>query len=183
MSRTQGMALGLLVTAVLLGAGLGAMGGRTGSTGSTATTEVGRRTVETFPVYVSGWVSTPGVVQVPEGAIVADAVSAAGGAIEGALLDTVNLARPLVAGDHVQLPGPGDSMAVSSATDSGGLISINLADVSTLEDLPGVGPVLAERIVDHREANGPFETVEDLLEVPGIGEAKLASMRDQIRVP
>ena len=101
MSRTQGMALGLLVTAVLLGAGLGAMGGRTGSTGSTATTEVGRRTVETFPVYVSGWVSTPGVVQVPEGAIVADAVSAAGGAIEGALLDTVNLARPLVAGDHV----------------------------------------------------------------------------------
>ena len=65
MSRTQGMALGLLVTAVLVGAGLGAMGGQTGSTGSTATTEVGR-TVETFPVYVSGWVSTPGVVQVPK---------------------------------------------------------------------------------------------------------------------
>ncbi len=183
MSRIQGTALGLLVTAVLLGAGVGAMGGHPSSTESTATTAAGRSSVETFPVYVSGWVSTPGVVQVTEGAIVADAVTAAGGAMEGALLDTVNLARPLVAGDHVQIPGPGDSISLSSATDAGGLISINLADVSTLEQLPGVGPVLAERIIDHREANGPFETAEDLLEVPGIGEAKLASMRDLIRVP
>jgi competence protein ComEA len=64
-----------------------------------------------------------------------------------------------------------------------GLIALNQADASVLEDLPGVGPVLAERIVAHREANGPFDTVEDLLEVPGIGEAKLAAMRDSISVP
>jgi competence protein ComEA len=63
------------------------------------------------------------------------------------------------------------------------LIPINQADVSALEGLPGVGPVLAERIVAHREDHGPFEVIEDLLDVPGIGEAKLASMRDLIKVP
>jgi competence protein ComEA len=121
-----------------------------------------------------------------EGAIVADAVTAAGGALQGALLGAVNLARPLTEGEHVQIPGPGDASMPESAAGNDpvdGLIPINQADASALEELPGVGPVLAERIVSHREANGPFESVDDLLEVPGIGEAKLASMRDLIRVP
>jgi competence protein ComEA len=186
MSRSQGLALGLVIAAVLVGAGLGAMGDE-GATVDPPPSAAGEETSadNTFPVYVSGWVATPGVVDVTEGAIVADAVSMAGGALEGALLDTVNLARPLAEGDHVQIPGPGDAAAAASgpATDTDGLIRINQADAAALEDLPGVGPVLAERIVAHREANGPFETVEDLLEVPGIGEAKLASMRDLIRVP
>jgi competence protein ComEA len=64
-----------------------------------------------------------------------------------------------------------------------GLITINSATASDLEGLPGVGPVLAERIEAFRATNGPFSEVEDLLQVPGIGEAKLASMRDLIRVP
>jgi competence protein ComEA len=183
MSRTQGMALGLVVTALLIGAGLGAMGDQAIPTEHMPSTTSRPPTAGTFPVYVSGWVSTPGVVEVTEGAIVADAVAAAGGALEGAMLDTVNLARPLVEGDHVQVPGPDDPPAVASGTGASGLISINTADVSALDELPGVGPVLAERIIAHREANGPFETVEDLLEVPGIGEAKLASMRDLIQVP
>jgi competence protein ComEA len=136
-----------------------------------------------FPVYVSGWVANPGVVEVGEGSIVADAVEAAGGALEGAMLETINLARPLVTGDHVQIPGPGDSVSVGPGSDDGGLISPNRADVSQLVELPGVGPVLAERIVAHREANGPFQTVEDLLDVPGIGEAKLSAIRDLIVVP
>ena len=90
------------------------------------------------------------------------------------MLDEINLARPLVEGDHVEIPGPGDSLAASGDGErDDGLISLNQADASSLEDLPGVGPVLADRIVAHREANGPFETVEDLLEVPGIGEANL----------
>jgi competence protein ComEA len=180
------MALGLVFTAVLIGAGLGSMGDRAASVESPpSTTGEDTSADSTFPVYVSGWVSTPGVVEVAEGAIVADAVSLAGGALEGALLDTVNLARPLADGDHVQIPGPNDSVAVGSGpvTDTDGLIRINQADATALEELPGVGPVLAERIVAHREANGPFEAVEDLLEVPGIGEAKLASMRDLIRIP
>jgi competence protein ComEA len=137
-----------------------------------------------FAVYVSGWVATPGVVEVEEGAIVADAVQAAGGALDGALLETINLARPLVPGDHVQIPGPGDPVSPAPGDQAdGGLISPNRAEAALLEQLPGVGPVLAERIVAHREANGPFETVEDLLDVPGIGEAKLSAIRDLIAVP
>jgi competence protein ComEA len=180
------MALGLVFAAVLIGAGLGAMGDGAASVEPPPSSTIEEtRADNTFPVYVSGWVSTPGVVDVTEGAIVADAVSMAGGALEGALLDTVNLARPLAEGDHVQIPGPGDSAAVGSgpAADTDGLVRINEAEAAALEDLPGVGPVLAERIVAYREANGPFEAVEDLLEVPGIGEAKLASMRDLIRIP
>jgi competence protein ComEA len=179
------MALGLVIAAVLLGAGLGATGDAALTVGPPSTTSGEPSIRNTFPVYVSGWVSTPGVVEVTEGAIVADAVSLAGGALEGALLDTVNLASPLAEGDHVQIPGPGDVAAGGSGSDTGadGLIRINQADAAALEDLPGVGPVLAERIVAHREANGPSEEVEDLLEVPGIGEAKLASMRDLIRIP
>jgi competence protein ComEA len=180
------MALGLVVTAVLLGAGMGAIGwDRVIPNEPPTSTAAGQPEVESFPVYVSGWVSTPGVVEVTEGAIVADAVASAGGALEGALLETVNLARPLAEGDHVQIPGPGDSLAAGAGpgSDTDGLIRVNQADAAALEELPGVGPVLAGRIVAHREANGPFETVEDLLEVPGIGESKLASMRDMIRIP
>lgn len=183
MGRTQAMALGLALAAVLIGAGLGAMGNPAPVASTTLTTASLSSRAPVFPIYVSGWVATPGVVEVAEGAIVADAVAAAGGALEGALLDAINLARPLVEGDHVQIPGPGDSAVVAAGQEQDGLISINQADATALEELPGVGPVLAGRIVAHREANGPFETVEDLLEVPGIGEAKLASMRDLIVVP
>ena len=66
---------------------------------------------------------------------------------------------------------------------SDGRVRVNDAEAAELEDLPGVGPVLASRIVEHRERNGPFEAVEDLLDVPGIGERKLASLRDSIVVP
>ena len=185
MGRTHAMALGLILAAVLVGAGLGSMKDSAPVETAPATVESGSVDAAVFPVYVSGWVATPGVVEMTDGAIVADAVAAAGGALDGALLDEINLARPLVEGDHVQIPGPGDPIAAASGGGErdDGLISLNQADASTLEDLPGVGPVLAERIVAHREANGPFQTVEDLLEVPGIGEAKLAAMKDSIAVP
>jgi competence protein ComEA len=185
MGRTQAMALGVILSAVLIGAGLGATRDAAPVETAPATMESASPDSPVFPVYVSGWVTTPGVVEMTDGAIVADAVAAAGGALDGALLDEINLARPLVEGDHVQIPGPGDPIAAAAGRGEGddGLISLNQADASRLEDLPGVGPVLAERIVAHRDANGPFETVEDLLEVPGIGEAKLAAMRDSIAVP
>lgn len=180
------MTLGFALVAVLVGAGLGA------SVSPAPSVAVQETVIGDEPkgpgepiltVYVSGWVATPGVVRLIEGSIVADAVAAAGGAVQGALLDSVNLAAPLLDGDHIQIPGPGDPELPSGADESGGLISLNHADATGLEDLPGVGPVLAERIVAHREANGPFQTVEDLLEVPGIGEAKLASIRDLVSVP
>lgn len=184
MGRTQAVAVGLALAAILVGAGLGTKDEAPPPPPSAGPATTGRvEVVSVFPVYVSGWVATPGVVEVGEGSIVADAVAAAGGALDGALLDRINLARPLVEGDHVQIPGPGESVPVEVPGEEGGLISPNRADASQLEELPGVGPVLAERIVAHREANGPFEAVEDLLEVPGIGEAKLAALRDLIVVP
>ncbi len=131
-------------------------------------------------VHVGGWVARPGVVRVPEGSIVAEALVAAGGALPGAHVDHINLASALRDGDQVIVPGPGAAVAPSGEA---GPPSINRADSTSLQDIPGVGPVLADRIVTYREEHGPFESVEDLLEVPGIGEAKLAAMRDHIRVP
>lgn len=184
MGRTHALALALVLAAILVGAGLGVTGDTSPVETAPMTMEIASSSTPVFPVYVSGWVTAPGVVEMTDGAIVADAVAAAGGALEGALLDAINLARPLVEGDHVQIPGPGDSLVASGGGErDDGLISLNQADASALEELPGVGPVLADRIVAHREANGPFETIEDLLEVPGIGEAKLAAMRDSIAVP
>jgi competence protein ComEA len=123
----------------------------------------------------------PGVIRVPAGSLVADAIAAAGGAVLGARLDLVNLASPISEGTRIEVPGPGS--LDSSGAGGEGLISLNAADVDELQALPGVGPVLAERIVGHRDANGPFSVVEDLLGVPGIGEAKLAAIRDLVSVP
>lgn len=133
-------------------------------------------------VHVAGWVNHPGVVTVAEGSIVADAIAAAGGMRPGANAEAINLAAPVSAGQQVVVSGPGDADAPGSVTNtSDGVISLSQASASELETLPGVGPVLAERIVAHREAHGPFESVEGLLEVSGIGESKLASLRDLVR--
>ncbi len=178
--------MGLCLVAIVVGAALGlersAPAGLEVSIGSPSSTEPER--AASISVHVSGWVLRPGVVEIPEGSIVADAVEAAGGARSGAALDAINLAAPVLAGEQVVVPGPGDEVAVGSQPGAAdGHISLNRADAIQLQDLPGVGPVLAERIIAYREANGPFHTVEDLLDVPGIGEAKLAAMRDLISVP
>jgi competence protein ComEA len=131
-------------------------------------------------VHVAGWVVSPGVVHLSEGAHVADAISAAGGLRLGALSDRVNLAAPVHDGDQVLVPGPGASPITSGES---GPLALNHATVSDLEELPGVGPVLAGRIVEFRNEHGPFDRIEDLLEVSGIGESKLASLRDLLRAP
>ncbi|HSJ36385.1 MAG TPA: helix-hairpin-helix domain-containing protein [Acidimicrobiia bacterium] len=141
---------------------------------------------ERLVVHVTGWVVHPGVVEVTAGSRLGDALAAAGGVRAGASLDSVNLAETLVDGQQVVVPGPGPGPgpdANAGAGAAGGLIRLNSATAQDLEALPGVGPVLAERIVAHREERGPFETVEDLLEVPGIGESKLASIRELVAVP
>lgn len=139
-------------------------------------------------VHVSGWVTSPGLVTLRSGARVADAVAAAGGARPGARLDVVNLAEPVSDGSRVTVPGPGDDVrSVPDQAGAGGggsgRVNVNRASLEELQTLPGVGPVLAERIVSHRDSHGPFQVVEDLLDVPGIGEGRLADLRDRIDVP
>lgn len=136
------------------------------------------------PVHVSGYVAAPGVVWVDEGVLTADAINAAGGALPGADLDRLNLAQPVFEGDRVLVPALDPGAKTDEMSGAGdGLIDINRADIDELQKLPGVGPVLAGRIVAHRESVGRFETIEDLLEVAGIGETRLASIRELIRPP
>ncbi|MFE7605152.1 helix-hairpin-helix domain-containing protein [Brachybacterium paraconglomeratum] len=156
-------------------------------------------------VHVSGAVASPGVVRLPPGARVDDALRAAGGATGEAELASVNLARPVVDGEQIHVPVPGEEppavAAPAPAADAppagdagagdgtagggeevGGLIDLNTASVAELDELPGVGPAIAQRIVDHREQNGPFESVDQLEEVSGIGPATLEKMRDRATV-
>jgi competence protein ComEA len=133
-------------------------------------------------VDVEGAVRRPGLVTLPRGARVADAVRAAGGTRPGASTAGVNLARLVVDGEQILVgttaPAPGGPGG--SATDA--LVDLNTATVQQLDALPGVGPVLAQRIVDWRTAHGRFGDVGQLREVDGIGERKYADLAKRVRV-
>lgn len=138
-------------------------------------------------VHVAGWVRDPGVYELHEGDRVIDAVRAAGGPRKGAALDGLNLAAPLADGSQVLVPpavAPGGEGGAGDVPESGtgDLINVNTASASELEALPGVGEVIAQRIVDYRTENGPFASVDELLDVSGIGEATLEEMRDLVTV-
>lgn len=187
MSQTLRMAVPLLLVAVVAGFFWGSRSPEPPPVGWAAPAGTSPIAVTSITVHVAGFVFAPGLVELGEGARVADAVAAAGGLRPGADTSAVNLAAPLRDGEQVVIPGlvsgqpaPGGG---SSATDADGRVRINLATAVELETLPGVGPVLAGRIIEFREEHGPFGTVEDLLDVPGIGEAKLASLRDHMIVP
>jgi competence protein ComEA len=137
---------------------------------------------ETIRVHISGSVTSPGVVELRPNSIVADAVRAAGGALLRADLASINLAAVVRTGERIVVPDV-DAGSPGAAVEADSGIDVNTASASQLEALPGVGPVLAERIVAHRTEHGPFLSVEDLLDVPGIGEAKLNQMRDAISYP
>lgn len=134
-------------------------------------------------VHVAGAVVSPGLVRVASDARVADAVAAAGGVTADAAPDALNLAATLADGSQVVVPTLTAGATGTPVAVDDGLIHVNQADATELEDLPGVGPVLAERIIAHRDDNGPFGSIEDLLDVPGIGESKLSGMRDVIAIP
>ncbi len=136
---------------------------------------------ETIVVHVSGAINRPGLVTVAATARVADAVAGAGGAAVGADLASLNLAAQVRDGDQIVVPLVGAAQTPVGAGGRG--IDLNRATPIELEALPGVGPVLAERIVAYRDLHGPFSDVEDLLDVGGIGEAKLAAMREAIAAP
>lgn len=142
-------------------------------------------------VDVAGKVRRPGIAVLPPGSRVVDALEAAGGARGGVDLSSLNLARLLVDGEQILVgappgagpqaapPAPGGSAAPGAP---GTLVNINTADLTTLETLPGVGPVTAQSIIDWRTENGGFSAVEELLEVSGIGDATLAEIAPHVTV-
>ena len=132
-------------------------------------------------VHVVGAVLAPGVVRLPAGSRVVDAVAAAGGTTGDADLAALNLARVLVDGEQVVVPRPGESAppaAGAPTTGADALVDLNSASLAQLDELPGVGPVLAQRIVDRR----PFTSVDELDEVSGVGQTLLDRLRPLVRV-
>jgi competence protein ComEA len=149
------------------------------SSAPTATTTGGA-----LVVHAAGAVARPGVYELRAGARVQDLLAAAGGAAPGAQLDRLNLAAPLVDGSQVYVPREGEA-APPSASGAGapaGPLDLNTATVEQLEELPGVGPATAQAIVAAREELGGFRSVEDLLDVRGIGPAKFEALRDLVTV-
>jgi competence protein ComEA len=141
-------------------------------------------------VDVAGWVRHPGVYEFEEGARVIDAIDAAGGARSGALLQSLNLAAPLTDGTQILVPKevdqgvtpPTAGSGSSGGAVAGALINVNTASATELEALPGVGEVIAQAIVDYRTENGPFASVDQLLDVSGIGDATLENIRELVTV-
>ena len=153
---------------------------------ATATGDEGNSTEVT--VHAAGAVTTPGVYRLPAGSRVSDLLSAAGGATADADLDQLNLAAPLADGERILVPRRGESVsggaAGAEATEGGATmkVDLNTATAEELDKLPGIGPATAEAIIRHRETHGRFRSVTDLLEVRGIGEAKLAQLRPLVKV-
>lgn len=135
-------------------------------------------------VYVCGAVRKPDVYLLAPDSIVKDAITAAGGATGDADLDRINLASPVADGQQVYVPGVGEEelpvTLPANLPEGGGTVNINTAGASALESLPGIGPVLAQRIVDYREKHGPFTRIEEIRDVPGIGQATFEYLRDLI---
>jgi competence protein ComEA len=140
-------------------------------------------------VDVAGWVRRPGVYEFVSGERVIDAVDAAGGARPGADLSALNLAAPLADGTQILVPkagvapgGSGTTIPGAGGTDGGNLINVNTASATELEELDGVGEVIAAAIVDYRTENGPFTSVDQLEDVSGIGPSTLEGIRDSVTV-
>jgi competence protein ComEA len=147
----------------------------------------------TVTVHVTGAVVAPGLVTLPAGARVGDAVVAAGGVTAEADPERINLARPVQDGEHVHLPRIGEDAAPPSATADGGggggggldpqgRVDLNRASEEELQTLPGIGPAKARAIVAHREEHGPFAEPGDLRAVSGIGERTFQQLADLVVV-
>jgi competence protein ComEA len=166
-----------------------APGGRAGADPALALPRATTTTAAPMTVHVAGAVLHPGLVRLAAGARVADAIAAAGGPAGEADLDRLNLAAPLTDGSRLYVPFlgrpvPADETSIAGPTGRGApaVVDLNTATVADLESLPGIGPATARAIVEHRRRYGPFRSVDDLLAVRGIGPAKLAQLRDRVRV-
>lgn len=134
-------------------------------------------------VHVLGQVAEPGLYTLSDGARAVDAVAAAGGFTEQADAGGVNLARFVSDGEQIVVPAIGEAPAGAVPGMTGdGRVNLNTADAATLDTLPGIGPATAAKILAWREQHGRFESIDDLLDVGGIGEAKLDAIRDLVTV-
>ena len=138
-------------------------------------------------VHVSGAVTEPGLYRLAAGARLFDALAAAGGMRDDADAAAVNLARTVEDGEQIHVPVVGEAPPTplpggGAPGTVGGKVDLNTADVAALDGLPRIGPAIAQRIIDWREANGRFTSVDDLLGVPGIGDKMLAALRDLVTV-
>lgn len=147
-------------------------------------------------VHVLGEVQQPGVYELAAESRVVDAVSAAGGFTERADTGSMNLARKLTDGEQVYVTAVGETRPPAADApvggipgaggagggSGGGLVNLNTATAAELETLPRIGPAMAQRILDYRTANGPFTSVDELTDVPGIGEATLEGLRELVTV-
>ncbi|MFJ3982845.1 helix-hairpin-helix domain-containing protein [Streptomyces fungicidicus] len=139
-------------------------------------------------VDVSGKVRDPGIHRLPAGSRVEDALRAAGGARPGTSTAGLNRARFLVDGEQVVVggpappaPAPGGGTGTAAGAGPTAPVSLSTATLDQLDALPGVGPVLAQHILDHRTRNGGFRSVDELREVNGIGDRRFADLRDLVR--
>lgn len=135
--------------------------------------------VATIFVHVVGDVAKAGVYELAAGSRVVDAIAAAGGPLRAAKLINLNLARVLFDGEQIIV---GNHQLQPNSSSQSGKVNLNLATSSQLEQLPGIGPVIAGRILQHRDANGPFRQISDIQQVAGIGNAIYSKIKDQISV-
>lgn len=188
--RAAEVAAGPRTTASASGAEDVDVGASEGSAGATTPSPSASSALRVV-VHVAGQVHAPGIVELAAGARVHEAVAAAGGATDTADLAAINLARPVVDGEQVYVPGAGESLppAASGAGSGGtgqaavpGPVDLNRSTLADLDVLPGIGPVLAQRIVDWREQHGRFTVVDELGEVAGIGPTLLERLRPLVAV-
>ena len=137
-------------------------------------------------VYITGAVGKPSLVSIPEGARVGDVVNTAGGLLPTADIDSVNMAQVVQDGEHIKIPvHPLNEGVISSRNNiavDNGIVNINTAKESELRTLPGIGEAMSKRIIEYREQNGRYKSIEDIKKVRGIGNAKFDKIKDKIRV-
>jgi competence protein ComEA len=179
----------LLIAALFLGGRYLAGAGSAREARPAAAASAGELRAEPRPrlvVHVVGAVRRPGLYRLRDGARIADALKRAGGATGRADLSLVNLAAPVSDGTQVVVPKraqpapAGSSESGSEVAPAAGPVHLNTATLEQLDELPGVGPVTAQKIVDYREQHGAFSSVDDLDAIPGIGPARLEQLRELV---
>jgi competence protein ComEA len=189
LSRGRAIAGALLLIAALFIAGrfvLGAGAAREGAPTPSATGELNAEPAPRLVVHVVGAVRRPGLYRLAHGSRIADALHRAGGATKRADLSLVNLAAPLSDGTQVVVPRrappvtAGSPQAGGDTAPASGPVHLNTATLEQLDELPGVGPVTAQKIIDYRDQHGAFSSVDDLDAIPGIGPARLEQLRELV---